>query len=103
MNLTLRKLGFFTGLWWVALRERDAWLGEWIEGRSVRIRLFVYRTATFIAVSGGLAFLLSLVGDSPSLKRLFYLASVFGAITLWMRSGSWVDEYRDIFAGRHEE
>jgi hypothetical protein len=102
-SLTLRKLGFFTGLWWVALRDRDPWLEEWIEGRGVRVKLFGYRTATFIAVAGLLAYLLGRAGSSPSLPKLFYLASAFGAITLWMRSGSWVAEYRDIFAGRHEE
>jgi hypothetical protein len=102
-SLLLRKLGFSTGLWWIALRERDLWLERWIETDRVRIKLFFYRTATFIAVAGGFAFLLSRVGESPSLPKLFYLASVFGAITLWMRSGSWVTEYRDIFAGRHDE
>ncbi len=98
----LRKLGFFSGLWWVALRERDAWLAEWIERGSARIQLFVYRTGTFIAVAGGFALLLSYAGNSPSLPKLFVMASIFGTITLWMRSGSWIAEYRDLFAGRYD-
>jgi hypothetical protein len=32
----LRKLGFFTGFWWVALRERDPWLEQWIGKKSAR-------------------------------------------------------------------
>jgi hypothetical protein len=99
----LRKLGFFTGLWWVALRERDEWLERWIEKRSARIELFVYRTASFIAVAGLLAFLLNLGGQSRQLPKLFLLASAFGALTLWWRSKTWVSEYQDIFAGRLEE
>lgn len=101
--MLLRKLGFFTGLWWVALRDRDAWLGEWIEKRSARGQLFVYRTASFIAVAGLFAFLLSLGGESRQLPNLFLLASAFGALTLWWRSKTWVSEYQDIFAGRLEE
>lgn len=99
----LRKLGFFSGLWWVSLREADPWLERWIEKRSARVELFVYRTATFIAVAGLLAYLLNLAGGSSSLPKLFWLASAFGAVTLWMRSNTWVPEYRDIFAGRHKQ
>jgi hypothetical protein len=95
-----RKLGFFTGLWWVALRDKDEWLERWVEKRSARIELFVYRTAWFIAVAGLLAFLLNLGGESRQLPKLFLLASAFGALVLWWRSKTWVDEYRDIFAGR---
>lgn len=99
----LRKLGFFTGLWWVALRDKDGWLKEWIEKPSASIQLFVYRTVSFIAVAGLLAFLLSLAGESKSLPKLFLLASGFGALTLWWRSKTWIVEYQDIFAGRLEE
>lgn len=99
----LRKLGFFSGLWWISLREADAWLERWIEKRSARVELFVYRTATFIAVAGLLAYFLNVVGGSSSLPKLFLLASAFGAVTLWMRSKTWVSEYRDIFAGRHKQ
>jgi len=101
--LLLRKLGFFTGLWWAALRDRDEWLGAWIDKRSARMQLFVYRTASFIAVAGLLAFLLSLAGESRQLPKLFLLASGFGALVLWWRSKTWVTEYQDIFAGRLEE
>ena len=99
----LRKLGFFSGFWWVALRERDPWLERWIEKPSARIQLFVYRTAAFVAVAGLLAFLLGLGGEASSLPKLFLLASGFGALTLWWRSKTWVTEYQDIFAGRLEE
>lgn len=101
--MLLRKLGFFTGLWWAALRDRDEWLGAWIDKRSARMQLFVYRTASFIAVAGLLAFLLSLAGESRQLPNLFLLASGFGALVLWWRSKMWVTEYQDIFAGRLEE
>lgn len=98
----LRKLGFFTGLWWVALRERDEWLAEWIETGSARIKLFFARALTFIAVAGALALLLSFAGNSPSLPKLFGLAAIFGTVTLWLRSSTWISEYRDIFAGRYD-
>lgn len=98
----LRKLGFFTGFWWVALRERDAWLGKWIDKRSARMQLFAYRTATFVAVAALFAFLLGRAGNSPSLPKLFWLAAVFGTVTLWWRSKTWIGEYRDIFAGRYD-
>ena len=99
----LRKLGFFTGLWWVALREKDDWLESRNNKPSARIQLFVYRTVSFIAVAGLLAFLLSLAGESSSLPKLFLLASGFGALTLWWRSKTWISEYQEIFAGRLEE
>lgn len=99
----LRKLGFFTGLWWAALKDKDAWLERWIEKRSARIQLFIYRTASFIAVAGLLAYLLNLAGESKQLPKLFLLASAFGALVLWWRSKTWVSEYQDIFAGRLEE
>lgn len=99
----LRKLGFFTGLWWVALRDRDDWLREWIDRRSARIQLFVYRTAAFIGVAGALALLLDRAGGSSSLFTLFLLAAAFGAVTMWWRSETWITEYQDIFAGRHEQ
>lgn len=101
--MLLRKLGFFSGLWWVALRDRDEWLEQWVEQRSARSLLFVYRTATFIAIAGLLALFLGMGGESPSLPKFFLLASAFGAVTLWMRSKTWVAEYQDIFAGRLEE
>ncbi|HEX2052745.1 MAG TPA: hypothetical protein VHJ78_03330 [Actinomycetota bacterium] len=98
----LRKIGFFTGFWWISLRERDEWLEEWINKKSARVQLFLYRTATFIGVAGALAFLLGLAGNAPSLPRLFALAAGFGAVTLWLRSKSWITEYQDIFAGRYD-
>ncbi len=101
--MLLRKLGFFTGLWWAALRDRDAWLAAWIEKPSARIELFVYRTVTFVAVAGMLALFLGMGGQSSSLPKFFLLASAFAAVTLWMRSKTWVTEYQDIFAGRLEE
>ena len=100
--MLLRKLGFFSGLWWVALRQRDEWLGKWIDKDSARLQLFVYRAGTFVAVAGAFAFLLGSAGNSPSLPKLFVAAAVFGTITLWMRSKSWITEYRDIFAGRSD-
>jgi hypothetical protein len=96
----LRKLGFFTGLWWVALRDRDPWLERWIEKPSARIQLYVYRTLSFVAMAGLLAFGFNLAGESEQLPRLFLLASGFGALVLWWRSKTWVSEYQDIFAGR---
>ena len=101
--MLLRKLGFFTGLWWIALKDRDEWLEEWIDKPSARMQLFVYRTATFIAVAGLLALFLGMGGTSPSLPRFFQLASAFAAVTLWMRSKTWVSEYQEIFAGRFDE
>lgn len=98
----LRKLGFFTGFWWVALRDRDAWLGEWIDRRSARIQLFFFRTLTFVAVGGLFAYLLGRAGDSPSLPKLFAAAAAVGTITLWWRSKTWITEYQDIFAGRYD-
>lgn len=101
--MLFRKLGFFTGLWWAALRDRDAWLEAWIDRRSARIELFVYRTATFGAVAGLLGLFLGMGGESSSLPKFFLLASAFAAVTLWMRSKTWVTEYQEIFAGRLEE
>jgi len=98
----LRKLGFFTGLWWVALRERDAWLKEWIERRSARVELFAYRTGAFIGVAAVLALSLHLSGGSRALPKLFVVACLFGAVTLWLRSGTWIGEYREVFASRSE-
>lgn len=98
----LRKLGFFSGLWWIALREREPWLAEWIERPSARIELFLYRTAGFVAVAGVFALVMYWAGGSSTLYTLFLLASAFGAATMWWRSATWVGEYREVFAGRHD-
>lgn len=102
-SLPLRKLGFFTGLWWVSLKDRDEWLGEWVEAPEARVRLFLTRTATFVVAAWLLAQILTFTGDDLSLNGLFLLAAAFGAVTLWWRSETWITEYRDIFSGTYDQ
>jgi hypothetical protein len=54
-------------------------------------------------VAGLLALFLGVGGTSPSLPKFFLLASAFAAVTLWMRSKTWVSEYQEVFAARLEE
>lgn len=93
--VTLRKLGFWSGIWWAALKERDEWLEKWIQGSRVRFQLFAYRTTSFVAVAG-------ILGLTLGVGNWFWIAAAFGALVLWTRSESWVTEYRDVFAGRYD-